>query len=478
MTYGFVVDGRLHRLRLKDTLEKLISSHWKILGARIGKDKQGQYEYRVPSIFNEETEPMTFDYQIFSTPLSNHFQMPLPTAEPSVFPPSSSTIFQPPPHLRQEDLSLYESVAQPVLHLQIAQFSDEKTSVGLTIPHCFCDAQGMKEILAAWSNIMSNAGSVPDIVDDPRILEKVSAEVAGQDDGLPGSLWAHHIPGVPATTSYSNDLSSEEVQEESRWIFMPAEFLARMTQECRDELKLCTEYDVEVSEWDVLVAWWAKAVYSTKHPKAQLPPLAVCVPLNLRDRLPALANPIYLHNAIHMSTHIFPSSASLAQITRPQLALTFRRTVLLATTQEITQTLMHKTQLYYSTVNRSTVATHFPPGAEEFVLCNWLDMTWASEDWLDFQPAVMDKIDMSQSFQSRRGMGRGRGRRDATREKRTPEKIGSGKILWANVDVASRAVQKPKGIAVRKDENGIWIRFTLANWRWKIGALADMAERK
>ncbi|KAJ7501414.1 hypothetical protein B0H11DRAFT_2373677 [Mycena galericulata] len=196
-------------------------------------------------------------------------------------------------------------------------------------------------------------------------------------------------------------------------------------------------------------------VYSTKHPKAQLPPLAVCVPLNLRDRLPALANPIYLHNAIHMSTHIFPSSASLAQITRPQLALTFRRTVLLATTQEITQTLMHKTQLYYSTVNRSTVATHFPPGAEEFVLCNWLDMTWASEDWLDFQPAVMDKIDMSQSFQSRRGMGRGRGRRDATREKRTPEKTGSGKILWANVDVASRAVQKPKGIATNRTHSRI-----------------------
>jgi hypothetical protein len=39
-TYGFIVDGLLHRLRLKNALERLVVGRWTILGAKIGKNKQ------------------------------------------------------------------------------------------------------------------------------------------------------------------------------------------------------------------------------------------------------------------------------------------------------------------------------------------------------------------------------------------------------------------------------------------------------
>lgn len=192
-----------------------------------------------------------------STPLVDHFQLPTPTAQPSIFVPSASTIFEPPAHLRHSNLSLYESSSQPILHLQVVQFSDEKTSVGLTIPQCFCDAGGMKEILSAWSCILSKGGiadNVPAIVEDTVILEKIVPEIGGNDAPAPKSLWTHYLPSqVPANSSDENS------EADTRWLFMPAETLTEMTRECRDELTSGTERsDIQVSEAEVLLAWWVK----------------------------------------------------------------------------------------------------------------------------------------------------------------------------------------------------------------------------
>ncbi|KAJ6575154.1 hypothetical protein B0H19DRAFT_629940 [Mycena capillaripes] len=187
--------------------------------------------------------------KLLSSPLHDNFQIPARTAQPSIFTPSPSTIFQPPAHLRHDHLSFYESSSQPILHLQIVQFLDEKTSIGLTIPECFCDAGGMKEILAAWSSILvkgGNTAGLPAIVEDTKILEKIVPEISS--DEAPRSLWKHNLP---------SQLDASFDEEDTRWLFMPAETLAKLTQGCRDELALGTD-QVQVSEGDVLLAWWAK----------------------------------------------------------------------------------------------------------------------------------------------------------------------------------------------------------------------------
>ncbi|KAJ7038154.1 hypothetical protein C8F04DRAFT_370422 [Mycena alexandri] len=296
VTYGFIVDGHLHRLRLRNTLEKLIVERWNILGARIGKDAQGRFEYRVPSVFNDEIEAFTFDNDALATPLADHFQIPAPTLEPSMFTPSASTIFQPPGHLRHDHVSRYESLGQPILHLQIVQFSDEKTSVGLTVPACFCDSWGMKELLSAWSSVLAKGGNtedVPALIEDTMILENIAPEVVS--DGTPGSLSIHRAPSEPLTDSRNESCA--------RGLFMPAEVLVKMTEECRTELTAEAD-EVGVDEEDVLLAWLVKRLYSTDLPDR---PLAVSIPVNLRDKLPALANRVYLHNAIHMTTRLFQS---------------------------------------------------------------------------------------------------------------------------------------------------------------------------
>ncbi|KAF8216202.1 hypothetical protein K438DRAFT_631067 [Mycena galopus ATCC 62051] len=239
VTYGFIVDGHLHRLRLKNSLETLVN-HWNILGARIVKDTQSLFEYHIPSTFGDEVEAFTFDSEVLSTPLSDRFEIPPPTAEPSIFTPSPSTIFQPPIHLRHDCLSQYESASQPILHLQIVQFSDEKTSVGLTVPRCFCDAGGMKEILSAWSSILAKGGiteNIPAVIQDRMALENERED--DSDTPLPSQVSLAH--------------PDEESKKETRWLFMPSETLVKLTRECRDDLAL-QGCDVQVDETDVLLA--------------------------------------------------------------------------------------------------------------------------------------------------------------------------------------------------------------------------------
>jgi hypothetical protein len=146
--------------------------------------------------------------------------------------------------------------------------------------------------------------------------------------------------------------------------------------------------------------------------------------------------------------------------------------MLRATSLEIAHTLAYKTQIYYhSTDGHSTFATHVQPGSENFVLSNWLDMDWALEDCIDFRPALMDRINLSQSFATKR-VGKGGARPTRT----AAEKIGSGKIMWTDVTATSGATTKTSGIVVRKDEEGVWVTFSLAKWRWTKGLLAGMSE--
>ncbi|KAJ6519857.1 hypothetical protein C8R45DRAFT_953006 [Mycena sanguinolenta] len=443
VTYGFVVDGLLHRLRLKNSLERLVR-HWIILGARIGKDSQGVFEYRVPSAFNDEVEAFTFDSQVLSSPLSDHFRIPPATPEPSIFTPSSATIFQPPAHLRRDCLSQYESASQPILHLQIVQFSDEKTSVGFTIPRCFCDAWGMKEILSTWSSILASGeitADVPGLVEDTMVLEKVHPQFRNH----------FHSGQLPADT-----FTEEDCEIIPRWLFMPTETLANLTRACRDQLG--SESD-KINQTDVLLAWWAKVVYSTNLCGIQYPPLQVSIHLHLRTQLSASTHKAHLHNAVHMATHTFSSSSSLAEMPLPQLALTFGKTILSVTSQEVTHGLAH------STNDHSVVA---PPSSEEFVL----NTDCALEDCIDFRPALMDRIDASQSFASGRVTGRRRG--SARLNRAPPEKIGSGETIWVDVTAQSSHVAKATGVVVRKDEKGVWVKFSLIKWRWSKGLLGEM----
>jgi hypothetical protein len=115
----------------------------------------------------------------------------------------------------------------------------------------------MKEILSAWSCILSKGGiadNVPAIVEDTVILEKIVPEIGGNDAPAPKSLWTHYLPSqVPANSSDENS------EADTRWLFMPAETLTEMTRECRDELTSGTERsDIQVSEAEVLLAWWVK----------------------------------------------------------------------------------------------------------------------------------------------------------------------------------------------------------------------------
>ncbi|KAK7064200.1 hypothetical protein R3P38DRAFT_3165215 [Favolaschia claudopus] len=445
VTYGLIVDGHLHRLRLKNTLETLVNQ-WKILGARISRDLQGNLEYRVPSTFNDDIEAFTFDSEILSTPLSDHYQIPLAPASPSLVTPSPATIFQPPVHLRRSCLSQYEALFQPILHLQIVQSSDdEKTSVGLTLPRCFCDMWGMKEIFSAWSRILENSDdSVPLLIEDTTILEKIE----WTSEERPRSLWKHQITGQSQTDAL--DVAQEQSEEGATWLFIPVETLTSS----RRVLEL--ESEEKIDDMDILFAWWLKETYVKSVPQAQHAPVAVSVPLNLRGRLDLLAEGIYHHNAFHMATHVFPSPASLAENSLAQLVLTLRRSILSVDAQEIAHALAYKTQNYNAASGYLNVA-HFPPGSENVTFWN---MDWLCDGFIDFRPALLDRIDSSQSFAARRVAGRGRARKGGSHVV-PPVKTGSGKVIWAHA--LSAGPDNNDMVVVKRDEHGIWVSFKLMN---------------
>lgn len=103
------------------------------------------------------------------------------------------------------------------------------------------------------------------IIEDTMFLEKVKLDEANKeentDDKVPGSLWEHDLSNQTTANLSSHKDEAQTVREEARWLFVPDEYLDKMTQECRDYLKSATKEGNKqwVSEGDVLLAWWAKA---------------------------------------------------------------------------------------------------------------------------------------------------------------------------------------------------------------------------
>lgn len=152
-----------------------------------------------------------------------------------------NSVFLPPAHLAQSNISGYVFTQQPILHLQITHTSNG-TAVGLTIPHCFADAGGMKEIISAWTTVLRQ-GSLKDLNEDTLFLEHINAPI----DEVPPGLWLHDtiVPLAPG-------------QAEARWIFVPDDILASMKESCMKELG----EGQWVSKGDVLYAWLVKVGFT------------------------------------------------------------------------------------------------------------------------------------------------------------------------------------------------------------------------
>ncbi|KAK8870113.1 hypothetical protein IAR55_000683 [Kwoniella newhampshirensis] len=451
LTYGFLVDGVLDGQVLKTSFEKLVE-RWPILGSRAAKDDDDNLIWLTPTRFSPCVPHFTFSHR--TSP--DHFVPSQPTRTPSTHLPSPEMkeIFNPPAELHHPSIEGYIESSQPIFHLQITSSEKKKkkkTAIGLTVPHCFCDAGGMKSILSAWSEVMREGGveGVGDVEEDTLFLEKIGMKderVKGEGT-LPKSMWIHDIPDEPIQTQ-AGPLPAPRGgnRGEGRWVIVPNVWLRELKRRCMNEIG----DQGWVSEGDVLYAWWAKMVYSEKSQSDSTSDrsLVLTIPMDLRPRLLELSARPYLHNAVAPTVLVYPSHSAFRSQSVANIAKQIREAINSHTEDEIRQTLRIKTELAITSRDKKKMATHFPPDADRMTVSNWLKMRWPSkgqapsETWLDFSPALRQGSE------------------------------GAGEVLWSNIGFLPGIGARPAGMACSKDEDGVWMWFSMAVWRW------DMVDRE
>ncbi|WWD15593.1 hypothetical protein CI109_100015 [Kwoniella shandongensis] len=467
LTYGFVIDGNLDPQILKNSFERVVE-RWPILGSRAGRDHNGELIWRAPTKFSSAIPHFTSSHH--RTP-SVPLDLPKPsTRTPSIHLGPSKALFAPPAHLHHSSIEGYITASQPIFHVQITALENDVTAVGITVPHAFCDAGGMKEILKEWNVTMhrrlseSNQGEGEgrrDIVDATLFLEKIGMSTSRKEE-LPKGLWIHDISNGPTPNSTSKTPTQPTQKGEGKWVFVRNDWLADLKRRCVDEI----EGGSWVSEGDVLYAWWAKTVYSPSITEsaptagasngAYQPaprPLVITIPMDLRTRLNELSSSSkkYLHNAVGATVLTYPSVEAFHSLSIAHVALQIRQAITSHTEDEIRQTLRIKTDLAHGQNKRRSVATHFPPGGvERITLSNWLKMSWPSRDqlspWLDFSPAIVAKRPSTSSYEDGAS--------------------GSGSVIWSDIGFLPGVGARPAGMAVSRDQRGVWMWFSMADWRW------------
>ncbi|RSH83804.1 hypothetical protein EHS25_005419 [Saitozyma podzolica] len=603
MTYGFLLSGIADPGRLKSALEELVR-RWPLLGSTIVRREDGRYAY-LPWSPLSPAPPITFQTHHSSLPSTSVCPLPRPTPRPSIQNISTAPLFRPPPELHHSHFDSYAhtSPPQPIVHLQVNTYADDTSAVSVTMPHCFADAGGVREILAAWVGVLKGE-QVPMTGMDTLFLENIgSGSGSGSGKGVDEDALRADRSGGAARRDWI-DWNQADSERTTRWIFVPNDYLSRLKHECTAELRereaaqrdygdnagrsasrtrgdaggvkdpsgamgvegVADKEGAEavkgaevangaevakdaienpgqwVSEGDVLLAWWLKTVYSTSEassssnttsctdhigipkpspisdtdsntdldtyaktdntlsnshtdsgptshpvvppvPPVPRVPLAVHIPMDLRNRLSSLPQP-YLHNALHSASLIFPSSATIADLSLTDLALLSRQAIRSATSARMREALAYKNYITRRYPGGEKTVAGWPQHAERCTLSNWLKMDWAGE-WMDFGPAMIRQETQDQDQGPTtppipRSIPQPEPRTQA--QPQAPHghthprsSLRPGTILWADVSGRTTAGgNRASGVVCRKDKGGVWMWYTLPDWRWESGELGQL----
>ncbi|KAJ5787607.1 hypothetical protein N7457_002597 [Penicillium paradoxum] len=303
-------DNVLDLTKLRAALEQLMEiGDWRQLGARLRMNKDGKYEYHIPTQFDASRPAFIMTNAQHETSIVDHplgAKLPQPTGIPTIFPSPDELS----PYLRSADAPttiddwLYSDLPQLAIH--IITFTDA-TIITITWIHTLADVMGMTTILNAWTAMLR--GEREKI---PKLEGFRSEPLTQLAQRTPAEKYMH-FDSVFGKKEFLWFIASNILQrlwyrqDERRTICIPAASLKNLCQKASVELSdpsFCEGETVPfVSESDVLLAWWVRALYGGLG-LGRAQSILVNNALNLRTSLHESFNSddtAYMGNALCMS---------------------------------------------------------------------------------------------------------------------------------------------------------------------------------
>ncbi|KAF7588670.1 hypothetical protein BBP40_005421 [Aspergillus hancockii] len=306
VTYRFddVLDPEL----LYRSLERLLQfDGWRTLGARLRMKEDGKLEYHVPAQYNAERPG--FNYTVIKYPMdiNQHplaAKFPKANGQASLFgdPADISSVFMSADCPRRIEDWLYSDC--PQLVIEVVLFGDA-TLLTVTFLHTLMDAMGLASFMKAWTAVVNGQEDQVPIF-----------QVVGED---PMARFTNRTPATAYVNSsylltgfrlliffacYIFELIWHRGQNK-RVICIPGHYVNEMRDQALHELAVQNKGQLApfLSEGDVLLAWWLRALVRALKPS----PNRLISTLNVFDiRSTALlespsTNIAYITNAALMS---------------------------------------------------------------------------------------------------------------------------------------------------------------------------------
>lgn len=387
--FAFVFDDVLDPEKIHAAWERMVENHgdWRKLGARIRKNKEGNLEFHIPESYNRATRPSCdFQNHVYDMPAAQHpggAQIPRAGPVPSTAAMSDELKALTTPHgMPTIDYWLYSD--KPCITVTVTSFTDT-TIVGMRYSHAVMDGVGHLGVFRAWTAELAGR---PD---------QVQPFVGFREDPIVPIM--HETPGEKyllydqraSTWSFARfaiGLVWELMTKESdgRFIFLPGAYMAELRRDAVAHIEQVYAGSgtppPQISEGDLLMAWWAKRVAAALAPKNPNTPIAISNAVDIRDFVPGISPPgaMYMGNALDSCITMVPARELVAE-PLGATALRTRNDILRLRTKEQIQAKM--------ALDLAAKGTQFigPADQIQLLITNWHKIRLFH--W-DYSPAVVE----------------------------------------------------------------------------------------
>ncbi|KAK3325017.1 hypothetical protein B0H66DRAFT_547248 [Apodospora peruviana] len=325
----FIVDDRLDQDALRNGLDTLIRDHWRKLGARlVGLPKKGKLVYHLPKEFAP-------DYELFRWSVEKNDHSIDKVASSLLKPDLSSandtnSESEKPSQKKQENggvrmmpstdrvdswfrpkdwpLEVKDDVGAPLLFVHLTLFTDASV-LTLSTPHVLCDQLGTAVLVKAWIGVVDGKAPPPMVGFDEDVLpgkkpfkeypKSKTREKGKMKIKRKGERFVIVLSFIPELVMHP--------KEEAAMLLFPAALVDAIRERHSKSATTGEKAEtIKLTNADFLTAVLTKL---SRFGKTSKPMLALSQTINLRGRIPELAEESkwrgFLHNSLVYATAHF-----------------------------------------------------------------------------------------------------------------------------------------------------------------------------
>ncbi|KAH6607025.1 hypothetical protein Trco_003338 [Trichoderma cornu-damae] len=392
LMWTFKFEEVLDADKLGSSLSQLFQMDgWRKLGGRIRLRPDRTAEIHIPRPFTEERPPLYFTKESFNMRMSEHpeaSRLPVASDKPATF--ASARTFHSlafgPGSPRCIDDYLYSD--RPLFALHVVNFTDG-TLVSINFNHAISDLAGLMAIMNAWQLVLAGK---PEAV--PPFMGFHEDSMAGLYRSQPTEQFVLADKQLSGwrLAAFGLRLVFESWWNspfDSRLLCIPKKTMDAFVQASRDQVPQpagangAAGFPRFISENDIIVAWFAKALASNISPNRQITALQAVDP---RSRVKSVfqQDAAYVCNA-PAAAFVHYNSQEAMDMSIGELALEGRKTLLAQVTEE-------QMKAVAVLAHKSLMSSGNPPLFGErdtafLVFSNWSKAAFL--DKVDFSPAII-----------------------------------------------------------------------------------------